>query len=122
MKAFLFLLLFFSLPLEACTAVRGNLTDTQVTTGLYAICASRFEGFDPSYCQLYATKHYDTQGCISALSAPYGFVAYASVFGELVEPVLSDIQLLNNINQVLQVGLMVFSLFGGFATGLLLRW
>ncbi|WP_040295003.1 hypothetical protein [Beggiatoa alba] len=91
MKPFIILVLFlFSLPASACSLVRGGLTNEQVTNALFTICTQRFNTFDVSYCSLYATEHRDTQNCIYALSAPYGFVAYASVFGDLVEPVFVE--------------------------------
>ena len=117
-------LLSFALPASACSLVRGGMTNDQVTTGLYSVCAQQFSSFDPSYCQLYATQHLDAQGCMLALSAPYGFVVYASIFGDLVEPapLPSDTQLLTNIYLVLQIGLIIFSLFIGFIAGIALRW
>ena len=109
MKLFFVLVLFsLALPASACSLVRGGLTDEQVTNALFTICIQRFNTFDISYCSLYATEHRDTQSCIYALSAPYGFVAYASVFGELVEPVsLGSASLEQQIYPFIYLGVML---------------
>ncbi|EIJ41856.1 hypothetical protein BegalDRAFT_0949 [Beggiatoa alba B18LD] len=86
----LFSFLVFSVPVFACSYLRNGLTDEQVTAGLFAVCVNRFG--NQAYCVSYSMEHRNTEGCIDALSAPYGFVAYASVFGELVEPIEPTIE------------------------------